>query len=130
MQLQNGCACCTASDELFDSVEQLLDLNAAAGRAPFDHVVIESTGVAEPKQVRARFQAAAKDEAATPVMARCELHTMVTVVDASSFVDEFNTREAGVAATLVRPRAVPPPSLPSPPPPPPPRLATAPPGPP
>lgn len=43
------------SQELFVSVNQLIDMSEAKG-STYDHVVIESSGISEPKSVRAVFQ--------------------------------------------------------------------------
>ena len=50
VELQNGCACCSAAEELFTSIEQLLRMSISK-RQRYDHIVIEATGVAEPRQV-------------------------------------------------------------------------------
>ena len=42
VQLENGCVCCSASGDLVPAVEALLD-----NPEPFDHVVIELSGVAD-----------------------------------------------------------------------------------
>ena len=47
VQLENGCVCCSASGDLVPAVEALLD-----NPEPFDHVVIELSGVADPKNVQ------------------------------------------------------------------------------
>ena len=46
VQLQNGCLCCTASEDLLTSIKSLLAANEGE---PFDRIIIESTGVAEPR---------------------------------------------------------------------------------
>lgn len=43
------------SEELFVSVNQLMERSQAKG-SPYDHVVIESSGISEPKSVRSIFQ--------------------------------------------------------------------------
>lgn len=43
------------SEELFVSVNQLIQMSEVKGSA-YDHVVIESSGISEPKSVRAVFQ--------------------------------------------------------------------------
>ena len=43
------------SQELFVSVNQLIEMSKAKG-STYDHVVIESSGISEPKSVRAVFQ--------------------------------------------------------------------------
>ena len=54
VELQNGCACCTAAEEFLQGIEQLMKLSRERG-TPWDHIVIESSGVAEPREVRARL---------------------------------------------------------------------------
>ena len=48
MQLENGCVCCSASGELAPAVKALLE----RAEEPFDHVVIELSGVADPTNVQ------------------------------------------------------------------------------
>lgn len=43
------------SEEMFVSVNQLIEMSAMRGQ-PYDHVVIESSGISEPKAVRTLFQ--------------------------------------------------------------------------
>ena len=50
--MQNGCACCSLSDELLTSVETLMD-----GRS-FDAVVVELSGVADPVAVKQNWDVA------------------------------------------------------------------------
>lgn len=86
VELQNGCACCSLSGELLTSVSELItlsDLRQDADR--FDHIVIEMSGVAEPRSVRNIFQEAVMYD--MPLMDRVRLDTLVTVVDCNSFLD-------------------------------------------
>lgn len=91
VELTNGCICCTLREDLVKSVRQL----ATAGR--FDHVVIESTGISEPMPVAATFDWEFEDGFSLGNVAA--LDTMVTVVDASTFLteiakgDRLNARE-------------------------------------
>jgi len=48
MQLENGCVCCSAADDLAPAVISLLERS----EEPFDHVVIELSGVADPANVQ------------------------------------------------------------------------------
>ena len=41
VELQNGCACCTRSDELFDSIRQLLDLGISIGSVCLDLELVD-----------------------------------------------------------------------------------------
>ena len=54
IELQNGCACCTASDELLDSIDRLLSLSARRGER-YDRIIMETSGVAEPQAIRDKF---------------------------------------------------------------------------
>ena len=86
VELQNGCACCSLSGELLTSVSELItlsDLRQDTDR--FDHIVIEMSGVAEPRSVRNIFQEAMMYD--MPLMDRVRLDTLVTVVDCNSFLD-------------------------------------------
>ena len=102
VQLQNGCACCSLSDELITSVAQLVQLsdlrqsnndddnNDNNNNAAFDHIVVELSGVADPKQVRAKFQENVLMQ--MPLMERVRLDTLVTLVDASEFQQRFRSK--------------------------------------
>lgn len=76
VELQNGCICCNASDEMLKSIDWLIQRNGDA--TPYDHIVVECSGVAEPSGVREKFQDAEMDGAIELMEAK--LHTMVTVV--------------------------------------------------
>jgi len=90
VELQNGCACCSAAEELFTSIEQLLRLSISK-RQRYDHIVIEATGVAEPRQVREKFQEA--EDSGLPIMRLAKLQTLITVVDSNTFVDHYESRQ-------------------------------------
>lgn len=85
VQLQNGCACCSLADELLGSVSELVTLSDIRNESDaFDHIVVELSGVADPKGVRAQFQEAIFYD--MPIMERVRLDTMLTVVDCSTFL--------------------------------------------
>ena len=90
VELQNGCACCSAAEELFTSIEQLLRMSISK-RQRYDHIVIEATGVAEPRQVREKFQEA--EDNGLPIMRLAKLQTLITVVDSNTFVDHYESRQ-------------------------------------
>ena len=54
VELSNGCVCCSASDEMLKGIDWLIQRNGDA--EPFDHIVVECSGVAEPSGVREKFQ--------------------------------------------------------------------------
>ena len=89
VEMANGCVCCSAAEELITSIDKLASI-AEKRAVPWDHIVIETTGVAEPREVRDNIMNVHADQ---PEMMRgTMLHTLVTVVDASTFMDEFQKR--------------------------------------
>jgi G3E family GTPase len=93
VELSNGCICCTLREDLLAEVSRL----ARAGR--FDYLLIESTGISEPIPVAQTFTF--EDEKGVSLSQLARLDTMVTVVDAQSFLREYQEgdalRERGVA---------------------------------
>ncbi|MEM8934675.1 MAG: GTP-binding protein, partial [Acidobacteriota bacterium] len=85
IELSNGCICCTLRDDLIAELRRL----AAEGR--FDAVLIESTGISEPMPVAASFFMPVGEGGTLRDAFR--LDAMITVVDASSFLDEVASRE-------------------------------------
>ena len=85
IEMTNGCICCTLREDLIIEVAKL----AKSGR--FDHLLIESTGVGEPMPVATTFSF--RDESGISLGDVAKLDTMVTVVDALNFFDDFNTEE-------------------------------------
>lgn len=90
VQLQNGCACCSISGELLTSVSELMTLSdMRQDHEKFDHIVIEMSGVAEPRAVRNIFQEAMMYD--MPLMERVSLDALVTVIDCSSYRDYLHS---------------------------------------
>ncbi len=94
IEMSNGCICCTLREDLMLEVAKL----AREGR--FDALVIESTGVSEPMPVAETFTF--EDETGKCLNDLAQLDTMVTVVDAKNFLEDYHstddlqTRELGV----------------------------------
>ncbi|MGK2852718.1 MAG: GTP-binding protein [Microbacteriaceae bacterium] len=86
VELTNGCICCTLREDLVEAV------GALARQHRFDQLVIESTGISEPMPVAATFEWEFEDGFQLGELAR--LDTMVTVVDASTFLAELARGEA------------------------------------
>jgi G3E family GTPase len=83
VEMTNGCICCTLRDDLLQEVSRL----AREGR--FDYLLIESTGISEPLPVAATFTFI--DETGKSLSEVAKLDTMVTVVDAASFLADFRS---------------------------------------
>lgn len=83
VEMTNGCICCTLRDDLLKEVSRL----AREGR--FDYLLIESTGISEPLPVAATFTFI--DETGHSLSDVAKLDTMVTVVDAAKFLEDFDS---------------------------------------
>lgn len=83
VEMTNGCICCTLREDLLIEVSRL----AREGR--FDYLLIESTGISEPLPVAETFTF--EDGEGESLSQLAELDTMVTVVDAGSFMKDFGS---------------------------------------
>ena len=86
VEMTNGCICCTLRDDLLAEVSRL------AQEKRFDYLLIESTGISEPIPVAQTFTF--EDENGVSLGQVSRLDTMVTVVDAASFLRDYNAAEA------------------------------------
>ena len=82
VEMSNGCICCTLREDL------LLEVNRLSKDGRFDYLLIESTGISEPLPVAETFTFEDDDGVSLSDVAR--LDTMVTVVDASNFIRDFD----------------------------------------
>jgi|UniRef100_UPI0037830413 G3E family GTPase len=100
VEMSNGCICCTLREDLMQEVATL----AKEGR--FDSILIESTGVSEPMPVAETFTFT--DDSGRSLNDLAQLDTMVTVVDARNFLDDYHStddlqdREMGVTGEDAR----------------------------
>lgn len=85
VEMSNGCICCTLRDDLLAEVSRL----AQEGR--FDYLLIESTGISEPIPVAQTFTF--EDENGVSLGHVARLDTMVTVVDAATFLRDYNAAD-------------------------------------
>jgi G3E family GTPase len=79
-ELGNGCVCCSVRGEL----QRVID-NIMARDDPFDHIIVETTGLANPGPVAAQFWVD-DDELET----RYYLDAIVTVIDAKHFLQHLD----------------------------------------
>jgi G3E family GTPase len=83
IELTNGCICCSTNNDLVDSIVRLLGRHE-----PVDHIIVETTGVADPLPVAHTFQRAEFRDA-------LRLDAIVALADAEQFsLDLFD----GIAA--------------------------------
>jgi len=83
LEMNNGCICCTVRGDLIRIIGNLLEKQER-----FDHLVIETTGLADPAPV---IQSFFVDEA---MHSQTELDAVVTVVDAKHIGNHWDSSEA------------------------------------
>ncbi|ELS02896.1 putative GTPase, G3E family [Xenococcus sp. PCC 7305] len=83
VEMNNGCICCTVRGDLIRIISKLLER-----RDSFDHLVIETTGLADPAPV---IQSFFVDEI---LYKQTELDAIVTVVDAKYVHNHWESNEA------------------------------------
>lgn len=81
-KMSNGCLCCSINDDLIDTLLSLLER-----KEEFDHVVIETTGVANPGPVIQTF--IANEE----IAAEYEVASVITLVDALHLGQHIDKKE-------------------------------------
>ncbi len=85
LEMSNGCICCTLREDL------LVEITKLAHEGRFDYLLIESTGISEPLPVAETFTFA--DENGNSLSDVAMLDTMVTVVDAANFMNDFSSQD-------------------------------------
>lgn len=83
LEMNNGCVCCTVRGDLIRVIGKLM-----RRRRKFDHLVIETTGLADPGPVIQTFFV--DDE----VQRRTQLDAVITVVDAKHIAQHWDAAEA------------------------------------
>ena len=86
IEMNNGCICCTVRGDLIIALSKLIQ-QKNEGKFDFDHVIIETTGLANPGPVAQTFFV--DEEVGTYYM----LDAVVTVVDARHGMQQLDTHE-------------------------------------
>ncbi len=85
VELANGCICCTINEDLERAVETVLALDP-----PVEHILVETTGIADPMPVVATLTRA-------QMRARVRVDGVITLVDAGAGLDDVIETVAGQA---------------------------------
>ena len=85
IELSGGCICCTLRAEILQEVSSLSRSEGC------DVILVEAAGMAEPMAIAETF--AVEDENGEPLAGSARIDTMVTVVDAQNFLEDFQSVE-------------------------------------
>ena len=99
--LDSGCLCCQIRGELKETLVELLDARATQRVPPFQKIVIETTGLAEPTPIVATIQA---DPMLTHQLAVARTITVVDAVNGNEMADSGNriwTQQVSAADVLL-----------------------------
>jgi len=80
VELGNGCVCCSSKDDLAETVAELAALGS------YEHIWVETTGVAEPRGVANLFTR--KNPFGRTLGELAPLSALVSVIDAAGFLNE------------------------------------------
>ncbi|HTJ77398.1 MAG TPA: GTP-binding protein [Rariglobus sp.] len=98
VELGNGCVCCSSKDELAETVAEL----SSTGR--YEHIIIETTGVAEPRGIANLFMR--KNPFGRTLGDFAMLSALVSVIDVISFSKEAEKAERLNAKSTAAERSV------------------------
>jgi G3E family GTPase len=89
VELGNGCVCCSSKDEL---AETIAELAATAGEKGYAHILVETTGVAEPRGIGNLFTP--KNPFGRSLGDFATLSALVSVIDAVDFLRRWRADRA------------------------------------
>lgn len=93
VEMSNGCICCTLREDLLLEVEKL------ALEKRFDYLLIESSGISEPLPVAQTFSYV-NEKLGIDLSKLAKLDTLVTVVDAFSFLKDFGSNDTLISRSV------------------------------
>jgi G3E family GTPase len=93
--LENGCLCCEMRGDLVETLEGALSLWREGPDAPFDRVLVETTGLADPVPI---LQTLVADDR---LARHFSLSHTITVVDAVNAVSQLETHPEAVKQVIV-----------------------------
>ena len=96
--LSSGCICCTVRGDLVDTLRDLDAKRLAGGIPPFDRLLIETTGLADPVPI---IQTVIADEKIAP---RFVMDGVITLVDAVNGMSQLDSQPEAVKQAAVADR--------------------------
>jgi G3E family GTPase len=100
IELQTGCLCCKMRDDLAATLGDLIERRDNGSVTPFDRVVIETSGLADPAPILQTLMTDAT------IAGRIALGSVVTTVDAVTGADTLQREEISVKQVAVADRLV------------------------
>lgn len=97
VELGNGCVCCSNRDELGETIAEL----AASGS--YQHILVETTGVAEPRGIAELFLQ--KNPFGKSLSDFAQLSALVSVVDSAQFLREWGEHQIQNGGVRLAPEA-------------------------
>jgi G3E family GTPase len=100
IEMASGCLCCTIRGDLIDTLHDLLARRDQGALTPFDRIVIETTGLADPAPI---LHALMRDDM---LVQRLRLEGVITVVDGVNGMDTLDAHPEAVKQVAVADRIV------------------------
>lgn len=100
IEMASGCLCCTIRGDLIDTMRGLLERRDAGTLKPFDRIVIETTGLADPAPILHTLMSE------PALLARCRLEGVITVADAVNGEATLDAHPEAVKQVAVADRVV------------------------
>ena len=100
IELQNGCICCTIQDDLKTTLLDLLKKMEKGDISPFNHVIIETTGLADPVPIIHTLMTS------LDLQRIYSIDGVITVVDSINGETTYNTHEESVKQTAFADRII------------------------
>ena len=100
IELQNGCICCTIQDDLKTTLLNLLKKMEKGEISPFNHVIIETTGLADPVPIIHTLMTS------LDLQRIYSIDGVITVVDSINAEATYNSHEEAVKQTAFADRII------------------------
>jgi G3E family GTPase len=100
IELSSGCLCCTVRGDLIDTISDLLNRRDKDEVKPFDRIVVETTGLADPAPVIHAFMADQR------LLQRLRFEGVITVVDGFNGMATLDAHAEAVKQVAVADRIV------------------------